>query len=868
MASLIALLLIATMAFSLAVLPIANAHTPPWTNIPTHCYVAATPEVVGVGQSVLIVFWIDWIPPTSRGAYGDRWQFYLDITAPDGTNETLGPYTSDPVGGSFATYVPTQTGTYSLQARFPGATIRGLPLYPGLTIDTIQGAAYVNDTFAASTSEIGYFTAQQEQLPKYEETPLPEGYWTRPVHGANREWYRVTANWLGGAAQTQNSTSSFGYGKAPESAHVLWTQPLWEGGIMDERFGNTGYYTGLSYESLGGPDIILNGRIYYNVMAPPRFGWWCIDLHTGEKLFFVNTTGPWATNRGADGSGMYAVGQLSFGQIHNYDSPNQHGGIPYLWATNTDADGASKSTPPNTWYMYDPFTGNYISSLNNTNLATGTAVYGKDGSILRYQLANLGTSSAPNYYLRVWNTTRAILDSHPEIGNWYWRWRPFLNYTHDGRLGYSLNVSIANILGPRNAIANQTGTIKTVRQDQFVIIGTDGKNDARGTVEGYLRALSLKSGEEGRTLWEIKFTPPKAYDALPNSTYLVESSAPAMGTVDPENGVFLFEERVTRTRWAYSLATGQLLWGPSAPEAQFNYYGMSDNIYRGKLYSYGYSGILLAYDIKTGEVLWNWTAPSEGLGETWYPYSPLSLSCIADGKLYLYSTEHSPSMPLRRDAHTWCVDAETGKLLWKIQHWGALKLADGYLVGSSLFDNQIYCYGKGPSATTVTAPQTVPSLGSSAMITGTVTDQSPSDEGKGTPAISDDDMEAWMEYLYQQRAKPTNANGVNVTLDTIDPNGNFYNIGTVTSDIDGKFGYMFTPEVPGTYQIIASFAGSKSYGPSSARTYLAVAEAPTTTTSAPQQQAPSDNTLVIIGMGIAIIIAIVIVGLLILRKRP
>ena len=565
---------------------------------------------------------------------------------------------------------------------------------------------------------------------------------------------------------------------------------------------------------------------------------------------------------------MYAVGQLSFGQIHNYESPNQHGGIPYLWATNTDADGASKSTPPNTWYMYDAFTGNYICSLNNTNLATGTAVYGKDGSILRYQLANLGTSAAPNYYLRVWNTTRAILDSHPEIGNWYWRWRPFLNYTHDGRLGFSLNVSIASILGPRNAVVNQTGTIKTVREDQYVIIGTDGRNDDRGTVQGYLRALSLKPGQEGTKLWEITFTPPKATDKLPNSTYLVESSAPTMGTVDPENGVFLYEERVTRQRWCYSLETGQLLWGPTAPEPQFNYYGMSDNIYQGKLFSYGYSGVLIAYDIKTGNILWNWTAPSEGLGETWYPYSPLSLSCIADGKLYLYTTEHSPSMPLRRDAHTWCVDAETGELLWKIQHWGALKLADGYLVGSSLFDNQIYCYGKGPSGITVSAPQTIPALGASVMISGTVTDQSPSDEAKGTPAISDDNMEAWMEYLYQQRSKPTNATGVVVTLDTVDPNGNSYNIGSVTSDSDGNYGYAFTPEVPGTYKIIATFAGSKSYGPSSATAYLSIGnEESVQPTETPQTALPPTEMYFAISTAI-IVAAIAIVGLLLLRKRP
>jgi len=168
-ATLIALFLMLTITATLVVLPIANAHTPAWTNIPTHCYVAVAPETIGVNQGVLIVFWIDWIPPTAAGAYGDRWTFYLDITKPDGTTEPLGPYTSDPVGGSFDVYTPTQLGTYTVVARMAEHKMTGLPLYPGRTINTIGGAAYVNDTFPASTSVPVTFTVQQEQIPKWQE---------------------------------------------------------------------------------------------------------------------------------------------------------------------------------------------------------------------------------------------------------------------------------------------------------------------------------------------------------------------------------------------------------------------------------------------------------------------------------------------------------------------------------------------------------------------------------------------------------------------------------------------------------------------------------------------------------------------------
>ena len=175
-----------------------------------------------------------------------------------------------------------------------------------------------------------------------------------------------------------------------------------------------------------------------------------------------------------------------------------------------------------------------------------------------------------------------------------------------------------------------------------------------------------------------------------------------MGTVDPEDGVFLFSCTQTRQWWAYSLNTGQLLWGPSASSEQWNFYGMSSTIYDGMLLSYGYGGIVRAYNIQTGVELWNWTSGSVGF-ETPYGNAPLSMGAIADGKLYMYSSEHSPTVPLRRDAFLWCVNASDGKLLWKIQCWAnSPAIADGYLVILDSFDNQIYGYGKGPSATTVT----------------------------------------------------------------------------------------------------------------------------------------------------------------------
>ncbi len=125
-AVLISMVLLSTIGATIVALPSTSAHYPAWT-IPTWCYATTSPNPVGVNQPALIVFWTDKVPYTAVGAYGDRWTFTVDVTKPDGSKETLGPTTSDPVGGGYFVYTPTQTGTYSFVAKFPGATLTGNP---------------------------------------------------------------------------------------------------------------------------------------------------------------------------------------------------------------------------------------------------------------------------------------------------------------------------------------------------------------------------------------------------------------------------------------------------------------------------------------------------------------------------------------------------------------------------------------------------------------------------------------------------------------------------------------------------------------------------------------------------------------------
>ncbi|HTY76167.1 MAG TPA: PQQ-binding-like beta-propeller repeat protein, partial [Candidatus Nanoarchaeia archaeon] len=369
--------------------------------------------------------------------------------------------------------------------------------------------------------------------------------------------------------------------------------------------------------------------------------------------------------------------------------------------------------------------------------------------------------------------------------------------------------------------------------------------------------------------------------------------------VDPNAGTFAISLKELRTWYFYDLNTGNLLKGPTDPQASMDMYGANGAVAYGKLFSYGYGGIVYAYDMKSGTLLWSTPLGTAGL-EGPYQYWPVGSGAgvaIADHKIYLTTYEHSTTEPLYRAWSIFCMDTETGKMLWNITALaGAPIIADGYMVLLNSMDNQIYCFGKGETATTVSTQTFAAPQGTPVLIQGTVTDQSPG--AAGSPAISDVYMKEWMQHEYMQQATPTNAVGVPVHLTAIDPNGNFQDIGNVTSDITGNYRSPWTPPVPGVYAITATFAGSDSYFASSSETGLLVVPAPSaaavvTPTPAPTQPtvtatpgqptnaptiAPTPSPAVIpptsaaptatyIAMGAIALIIVAAIAALILRKR-
>ena len=109
--------------------------------------------------------------------------------------------------------------------------------------------------------------------------------------------------------------------------------------------------------------------------------------------------------------------------------------------------------------------------------------------------------------------------------------------------------------------------------------------------------------------------------------------------------------------------------------------------------------------------------------------------------------------------------------------------------------------------------------------------------------------------------------GVQVSLDTVDPNNNNVHIGDVTTDAySGTFGFTWEPEVPGQYKVMATFMGDDSYGSSFATTYVNVAEPAATATPEPQQSIP-DYTVLLYVLLVVGIIAIILILVLLFRKR-
>ena len=232
----IALILLSSMVATMVVLPNAKATDPPKT-WPTVSFLSVSPNPIGVGQPVSIVMFIDKANPLSQGIWGMRFSGYsINVTNPSGESEILGPFTADAISAAYTTYVPDEVGNYTIIFTFPAQVI--VNTNPPPTWLAYNHPDQINDTYAKSISNTVTLIVTETPVQNWPEAPLPTDYWTRPINALNRGWAQIAGNWLAGAAIPNRYNP---YSTGPESAHVLWTRPFWEGGIGGGMAGATSY---------------------------------------------------------------------------------------------------------------------------------------------------------------------------------------------------------------------------------------------------------------------------------------------------------------------------------------------------------------------------------------------------------------------------------------------------------------------------------------------------------------------------------------------------------------------------------------------------------------------------------------------------
>jgi hypothetical protein len=351
--------------------------------------------------------------------------------------------------------------------------------------------------------------------------------------------------------------------------------------------------------------------------------------------------------------------------------------------------------------------------------------------------------------------------------------------------------------------------------------------------------------------------------------------------------------------FGYSLATGSQIWGPFTMDrgtewqlfqASLTNQGVATN---GILVTTGWGGVTYGVNDTNGQLLWTYGNGPLGSDNstnsgTIAPYGnyPTFIGAVVGGTAILFNSEHSPIEPPEQGEMIRCINITTGQQIWALNAWpvstsfynqiGAV--AEGYLTFFNEYDGLMYSVGRGPSSTTVSAPDVAIPFGTPLVIKGTVTDVSAgtqqatvkADFPNGVPVASDASMSSWMSHVYQQFPAPANFTGVPVSIDVIDSNGNFRNIGTATTTSGGSFSLTWTPDITGNYTVVANFAGTNAYwGSSSQNAFYVNAAASPTVAPTPVTASVVDTYFV---PSVIAIIAVIIIGFavlfLALRKRP
>jgi hypothetical protein len=898
----ISVFMILSMSASMLIAPgvLAQVNQVPGTHIPTYARLNVFPLIVGVGQSITVNYYV----ATPLETSGTPTNFTIVIVPPVGDNITYPGLKGDTTGGSVMYYTPTMVGNYTFQN-----------YYLGEPLGTASSGAgsYINDP---STSKPMTVQVQEEPvLPgaAFPFTPLPTQWWQTPVSAANSQnWYAITGAWLGlgfttFAASGEYNCSSFynPYTEDVLAGHVLWSTPWLVGGVAGGDFGGGQdmghFWSTFQYTPRYAP-VVMNGILYstwytFAASAGANQGIRALDLYTGKTLWVINTTSV-----------------LRCGMQFYTKTVNAYGVRgPWIWTTGTlNPSETGGSTPSNStgvqWNLYDAMTGKYVMSLVNGTASSLTAVGGMNlatddqGNIIGYFLnstagtqriagnARFGTNQIVTNtgpHVTMVNMTQAI----GATGDW----APGSNTFRAMQTGYVWDMPApTNISGVPISPAL---AINVITGNELVMTG------------GFIRGQGFGQEQAG---WLVFAAMDKDTGEILHATNLTytggdKSFLPFTRVSDRSFGCGMFVNLnlVDLSVAGYRTVDGSKAWetkltGDNGADGNpYNNFGIKTNIGPGVIVWSGFGGDIWCQNFTTGEVLWytNTTklVGSSGL-ETPYNIWPLwsfQSGCGSNGVQYL-AVGHEYDPPLFRGCRLIAVNVTDGSHIWSTLSTSveSTVIAYGKLVTLNAYDNMLYCFGKGPSTMTIAAPSIGVTTSTPITITGTIMDASPGTRDivsptqtetkqnevalrfpSGLPCVSDESQSLFMEYVYQQQPLYNNMTGVPITISVIDSNNNFRDIGTTTSESTGTYAFTWTPDISGDYRVIATFAGSNSYYPSSADTHFFAGETPThepVVTPISNAATPADLLTYLAAGVIAIIIAIAIVGLLIIRtvRKP
>jgi hypothetical protein len=800
----IALILTLTISAVLVALPITTAQfdvieQPPLViDIPSFLFVTAAPNPVGVNQIVYIGATFSKPMPTNNGEGGDYYDnVTIEIVDPSGHKTVLGPSITSMAAGITETFTPNQVGEYTVQAFYPGQILTGT--HRGGSSEPSGWSIHLLGSHQLRTeSEIVTLTVQEDKVePIYQTPPIPDEYWTHPIYATNWDWGRdIGSNWFGSGVQGNVQP----YGIAPNTAHIVWSKSTHFGGQPGAPIASdesTQYSSTSLLTSYFTPTTILNGILYYNKYAglgSSLLGWEAVDIRTGETL--------WSKSAGVTGTES-----ISRGQIVNFNNFQEFGSAAFLWSS---PGGGGFMGGAAAWNgIYDAYTGEFIANI--TNPVSGTMMIDEaedtdlQGAIIGY--------SASGGNLSMVNTT--ILLAPPSFFGGSTFVRPA--GTVDGSAAVQWSVPIPTTL---NGV-DISLSVAAVTPDVILLREVPGSLQWQGTTMGF-HITAGADPKTGAIIWgPLNQTLPPYED-----TSLVAA----------RDGYYVLHNKDRNQAYGYSLTDGKQLWGPVQLEGSgWSAVYRGGEIAYGKVYIFDLGGYVNAIDLESGEVAWNFTRGSSGYDTPFgiYPIFGYSSHSVADGKLFL--SEGIMYTPPLHPSRSLVINCTDGSLVWSISLYSSTSpgaIADGYFVDWNSFDSKIYSFGKGPTQTTVEAPLTGVTQGSSVVIRGTVMDISAGTEQEGVierfpngvPAVSDESMSEWMEYVYMQQNRPSDVEGVKVFVKILDPNGDWYSE-TVTNDANGVFSLSWAPTIVGDYHVTAMFEGSESYYTSYSTTTFTVDEA-------------------------------------------